>query len=295
MTTWNQQAGQMNSATGIPVEIQQLAASYQVGIPVRSYQTAFSKVGFCVVTLFSLVIISLGVANLFFSSQNPNSAHPQGALQGTGPSLLLTGIGVLLLCFSAYSLINRLRGSKDMGYECTEGFLQVDKRGALKSALRWDQMQGLWERVEVAQYKSQSNPQTSYRTICSVAATSGLETRIDYPDLWRRIKDEFVRRNLPQVIALFNAGRQVPFNTLLVNQQGISQDPSHMPGKSDTVSWQELTRVYKTNHDLCFEGSHTFLQLHILRVPISQTANLCLLDALLYTVSGGRVIIAASR
>jgi len=295
MTTWNQQAGQMNSATGIPVEVQQLAASYQVGIPVRAYQTAFSKVGFCVVTLFSLVIISLGVANLFFSSQNPNLAHPQGALQGTGPSLLLTGIGVLLLCFSAYSLIHRLRGSKDMGYECTEGFLQVDKRGALKSALRWDQMQGLWERVEVAQYKSQSNPQTSYRTICSVAATSGLETRIDYPDLWRRIKDEFVRRNLPQVIALFNAGRQVPFNTLLVNQQGISQDPSHMPGKSDTVSWQELTRVYKTNHDLCFEGSHTFLQLHILRVPISQTANLCLLDALLYTVSGGRVIIAASR
>lgn len=296
MAAWNQQMGQTSSATRIPADVQQLAVSYQLGTPVQAYQPAFSKVGFAVVALFSLVITGLGAINAFLALQSPNPAKPPNGMSGIGLGLILTGIGLLLLCFCAYTLVNRLRGSTDKGYECTEGFLQVDKTGAIKSALRWDQMQGLWDRVRGYQTGgAQSGHSTTYVHTYSVSAMNGLETRIDFPGLWQRIKDEYVRRTLPQAMAMFNTGQLVPFNTLLVNRQGISQDPSHLPGKSDMVSWQELTRVYMQGLDLCFEGKSSFLQLHILRVPISQTANLCLLEAMLFTVSGGRIPFIETR
>lgn len=106
---------------------------------------------------------------------------------------------------------------------------------------------------------------------------------------WKWIESEFVRQHFPQALAMFNAGQREPFNAVSVSQQGVSKETLYQPGGS-MISLQHLAHVRISSMELYFEGRGAFLRLEVVRVPVSETANVCLLEALLRTVTGGRIV-----
>jgi len=60
MTAWKQAATQKVSTPGIAADIGQLAASYQLGMPVQAYRLDFPLAPFCGVTFLGLVGAGFG-------------------------------------------------------------------------------------------------------------------------------------------------------------------------------------------------------------------------------------------
>jgi len=294
MTAWNQAAAPMASTTGIAADVQQLAASYQLGTPLQAYRLTFPLAGFCGFTFVGLVITctgTIGTLLLLFIPVFIPALRGLGGVSGIGFFVFTAAFGLVLLSLAALMLRGQMRGSK--AYACTEGFLEVDKDGAVKAAVRWDQMQVLWHRIFVASsgiMNRTGSRNTSLQDSYSVGTANGVEINVEYAQLWKRIEGEFVRRHFPQALALFNAGQRVPFNAVSVSQQGVSKETLYQPGRTSLISLQNLAHVKIRSMELCFEGGGAFLQAEVVRVPVSETANVCLLEALLHTVSGGRIV-----
>ena len=288
MTAWKQAAAPMASTTGIAADVGQLAASYQLGTPVQAYRPTFELAPFCGVTFLGLVGTGFGTIGTLLVVFVPLFIP---ALRGfVGVSwiaffVLTAAIGLVLLSLSALTLRGHVRGDK--AYECTEGFLQVDKDGAVKAAVRWDQMQVLWHRRHVQRTFNTST--NSYSTTLvdtySVGTANGAQFPIVSTQLWKRIEEAFVPRHFPQALAMFNAGQRVPFNAVSVSQLGgVGKEILYKPGIIG-ISLQNLAHVRISSTELCFAG-----RAEVVRVPVSETANVCLLEALLKTVTGGRVV-----
>ena len=288
MTAWNQAATQKVSTPGIAADVQQLAASYQLGMPVQTYRPDFPLAPFCGVTFFGLVGTCIGTIGTLLMVFVPLFIPALRGLVGVSWIaffVLTAAFGLVLLSLSALTLRGYVRGSK--AYECTEGFLQVDKDGAVKAAVRWDQMQVLWHRIHVQTTYNVSTHSynTSLAHTYSVGTANGAKFPIDSERLWKRIEEEFVRRHFPQALAMFNAGQRLPFNSVSVSQLGgVIKEILYEPGRIG-ISLQNLAHVRIRSTDLCFEG-----RAEVVRVPVSETANVCLLEALLNTVTGGRIV-----
>jgi hypothetical protein len=123
-----------------------------------------------------------------------------------------------------------------------------------------------------------------------VGTANGGETNVNNKQFWKRIESEFVRQHFPQALAMFNAGQRVPFNAVSVSQQGVSKEILYQPGRTSLIALPNLAHVRIRSMELYFEGRGAFLQAEVVRVPLSETANLCLLEALLNTVTGGRIV-----
>src|SRR5712692_490402 len=201
MAAWNQAAGQMTSTTGIAADIEQLAASYQVGVPVQMYRPTMPLAGYCALTAFTLVGLVMactGMIGTLIALLAPRLVSFFGVSIIWWP-LFIAASGFVLLSLAALGWRSQLRGSK--AYECTEGVLEVDKRGAVKAAVRWDQMQVLWHRIGVAssgQIGVSGSRNTYLQDTYSVGMANGVEINVDYARLWKRIEGEFVRRHFLQ-------------------------------------------------------------------------------------------------
>ena len=294
MTAWNQAAAQMASTPSIAADVQQLAASYQVGMPLQAYRPTLPMAGLCGFTFAGLVITCTGTIGTLLALFIPVFIPALRGLVGVsaiGFFVFTAAFGLILISLAALALRGHVRGSK--AYECTEGFLEVDKDGTVKAAARWDQMQVLWHRIHVASsgvMSSNGSRNTYLQDNYSVGTANGGEINVGSAQLWKRIEGEFLHRHFPQALAMFNAGQRVPFNAVSVSQQGVSKETLYQPGRTSLISLQNLAHVRIRSTELCFEGGSAFLQAEVVRVPVSETANLCLLEALLNTVSGGRIV-----
>lgn len=261
MAAWNQAAGQMTSTTGIAADVEQLAASYQVGVPVQMYRPTMPLAGYCALTAFTfvgLVMACTGMIGTLIALLAPRLVSFFGVSIIWGP-LFIAAFGFVLLSLAALGWRSQLRGSK--AYECTERFLEVDKDGAVKAAVRWDQMQVLWHRIGVTSsglIGASGSRNTYLQDTYSVGMANGVEINVEYARLWKRIEGEFVRRHFLQALALFNAGQRVPFNSVSVSQQGVSKETLYRPGSTSMISLQNLAHVKIRSMELCFEVGELF-------------------------------------
>jgi ABC-type transport system involved in multi-copper enzyme maturation permease subunit len=281
MTARNQAAAPMATTKGITTDIQQLAASYQLGTPLQAYRPTLPVAGYCGL-FFALVNVCIATIGILLALFIPALRGFVG-VSGIVVFLFMVAFGLLI----SLSALAYVRSGKT--YECTEGFLEVDKDGAVKAAVRWDQIQVLWHKIFVARSGNDPHNNTYLKHTYSVGTANGGEIKVEYPQLWKRIESEFVRRHFPQALAMFNAGQRVPFNAVSVSQQGVIKETLYQPGGS-MIALQDLAHVRISSMELYFEGRGAFLRLEVVRVPVSETANVCLLEALLNTVTGGRIV-----
>jgi len=291
MTAWNQAVAPMATTTGIAADVQQLAASYQLGTPLQAHRPTVPAAGYCSLAFFTfigLVITGTGTIGTLLALFIPALRGFVGA-SGIVFFVFSAAFGLVLLHLAALGR----RDLRRRAYECTEGFLEVDKDGAVKAAVRWDQMQVLWHRQFFARSGNMSgngNWDSHLEDNYIVGTANGGEINVEYAQLWKRIESEFVRRHFPQALAMFNAGQCVPFNAVSVSQRGVLNETRYRPGGTGMIALQDLAHVKIGSTELCFEGGRPFPHAEVVRVPVSETANVCLLEALLNTVTGGRIV-----
>src|SRR5262249_11252416 len=144
-------------------------------------------------------------------------------------------VGILLL-LNGWS---RLKYRRFQAWECEQGFLEFDERGAVTAALRWDHIQTIWHRVKIS---STAQGGTSHFHTYAVQGPGGKEVILNYPDLWQRIEYEFVRLHFQEALATIHAGSNVSFGCVVVSAQGIASAPANAALKkalpNPTLPWQ---------------------------------------------------------
>ena len=161
-------------------------------------------------------------------------------------------------------------------------------------ALRWDQIQAVWHKVTAT---TDSHGVTRYTHTHSVQGSAGREIVLNYPHLWQRIEHEFARLHLPQALATINTGGSVSFLSVIVSGQGLATNSSVsnvreklLPGSVPPriIPWPTLSCIRVKENLIEFEA-WSMARKPLFHTTLSHTPNVCLLKALVQTVSGGRV------
>ncbi|SRR6266571_7989974 len=255
-----------------------LAAAFQLGHLQKVHKPTIGHGGLISLILCILFFISLGLYLLFNAPRDLLFSVITGLILLC--LIILCAYGILVHIFETLPLL-RLRA-----YEYTDGFALIEGDSNVIAAMRWDQVQIMWIKVREL-------PQTAYHAVgrlqnkvgfrrsFSLIGTNGGEITLDlFLELWRRLEGEFIRQRLPQALAVYHTYQFVPFGLLGVSQQGIELNAQDI-----TILWREISRIriYRTN--LVFERERA----PSLSVPLSQVPNVCLLEALLITISGGHI------
>ena len=205
------------------------------------------------------------------------------------------GVVFVLGLLTLVASVRTLRYRRFRAWECAEGFLAFDQADKLQAALRWDQIQAVWHRVSVT--TANEGGGAHYTHHYSVQGPDGREIELNYPHLWKRIETEFVRLHLPQALTTINTGGSVSFLSVIASRQGLATNPSvsHLrekllPGSvlPRMIPWPSLSCIRVKRSLLEFEA-WSMARKPVFQTALSDTPNVCLLKALVQTMSGGRV------
>jgi hypothetical protein len=144
---------------------------------------------------------------------------------------------------------------------------------AESTADRITNIKSLWHSVLWLQGLCQQNLETLWlsRKILSlrhnhtysVLGFDGREVTLNYPHLWRRIENEFVRLHLSQELANLNAGQTLSSHGIVVSQQGIANQPGAIRSSGMVVPnsdrswhlpWQAITGIRVKRATIELEG-----------------------------------------
>lgn len=270
MVHWFHKASLSVTTEHLPAEAYQLAASHQLGLPIKIYRDITS---FYFMVLAGLMAMVCGVSFIFASSAAFSTKVGARGVPGSnislywlelGLGLTFLTIGLMLLVLSILQLMRKSRT-----YECTDGFVEVERTGRVVVSMRWDQIMTLWHRVLVSfGYRSGMTISHYY----CVVGIDGLEHKIVYTHLRKRIEEELVQFSLSQVIAKYHTGEPISFGNIVVSIHGVRLG-------TDWFSWDEISpsSICKGENIVFFsKNSHKMLL-----IPISDTPNVCVLEALL--------------
>lgn len=131
--------------------------------------------------------------------------------------------------------INPLRNANLRVYIFTNGFIRA--RGRRGIAIRWEQIQTLWESVKHSAYGT--------RYTYTVHCTDGRVLKQGSPllncqDLGLRVMREVIKRQFPVAKATYNAGQALSFGSITVSTQGLGTGGQIVP-------WSQIDRVTSQN------------------------------------------------
>lgn len=275
-------------ANAPPPNVHMLAGQYTLGAPLSMHRRPiplWQPPVLLAVSPIGLVVAVLAGSSLLSAPR-------------FNPSILVLFVLALLAGLSCLAAgFYLLKYSRFRAWECDAGFLELNERGALSAALRWDHIQTVWHRVKVSTY---SRGGTRYEHTYSVQGPDGKEVTLNYPDLWQRIEYEFVRLHLPQALATIQTGSAVSFGGVVVSAQGIASGPviyyyQHrtMPNTKPPwqLAWQAIPWI--TVRDGMIEFTPPERGLISYTPPIfarlSDVPNLCLLRALVQALTNGQM------
>jgi hypothetical protein len=209
----------------IPLEIQGIAAAYQLGSPQKSYRpqkqaTLYRFVGFCGLTVGSLIVIS------FFMTY---SALPDAL--AVWQILLIPVVGVTWLLLGFWILFSS--ASRANIFVCPAGLIYVRRKAEV---IRWDQIERIWKDIRMSKQTVVERLYTLRRSDDTLFLfTSELQ---DVEKLGQLVEEEVTRRLLPRAIAVYRAGAPVVFDEVVVSVRGIGIKEGRR-----LLYWDDLAKI----------------------------------------------------
>jgi hypothetical protein len=277
-------------AQQIAINAEQLAASYNLGIPKTAYKpsTISSMIGGLLAVLFGIawVVVAYYITNSIISSASTGFPPILGLIiPSFGLIFVLVGVGVIIKAY-----LNR--NLRVWIYE--NGLVFIKRHGT--EVMRWDQIAFVWHKVKKT---TTTNTTTNYSTGYTTTTTS---TRIDHSyivqrvdgvkfvfdhtfsrlrELGKTIEQESARYLYPQAVAAYNAGHPLRFGNLSISLAGLSD------GKK-TLSWNELKsiKVDENNGAIAIRKQGKWLNWS--NISLSETPNIIVFEALVNGIAGSR-------
>lgn len=216
----------------LPLEVQNLASTHQLGDPIAEYRGAsFTRGGIgCII----ICVVLAGFSGLLWMGA-ATSADPR--------STLIFAAIVLSLCLAllAWVIIYHLQGRSWSVYVFNQGFVFL--KGRQPDIFRLAEIRAIRQRIISSRYYSSfglvggliSSRRTSY--IYTVERADGHSVMFDdriknVAELGNTLSQQISEFMLPHVLADYNAGNTVTFGRLSVNQQEMSFGRVKLPWSS---------------------------------------------------------------
>ena len=248
-------AQHMQSLQPLPAEVQLLAEAHSLGAPMASYsQRNFSSLIALIIALLSPLFF-LGVSIVYFFE-----------------SELLAALATLLAAAFAGGLViyGYSTSRKQQVHIFTKGFVYLSPRRVDKiEVLRWDQIKTIWYELTDSAFWDSLRLRRTDGTALKVQVLHELR---DARELYRTIEREFVRIQLPGVIAQYKAGHAIAFGELSVNQLGLTN-------KGETLPWSQVLSIDVSDRRVWIkkEGGK---RRNWFAADVDEVPNLCLLREL---------------
>lgn len=205
-------------------EAYQVAATYQLGMPTAEYGPAgFTRrrVGLIVIMLvFTVSFIVFGI----IAPSNGGLPLLFFVIAGCSFAAVLITLGDMF-----FSRDKRV-------YVCPGGLLYL--HGKKTDAIRWDQVEAVWQRVV---RQTRYGIQVAITHLYTLRRNDGAKFKFDdhlanVEALGNTIVQETARLLWPRYIAAYQAGQAVTFGSFRLNQQGVSKGNDQLP-------WQEVKEI----------------------------------------------------
>lgn len=203
-----------------PLEIQNLASTYQLGAPMAEYRGGFSGRDIGNIILISIITIIYGVVWIGVAADNADFSE--------------IGLIVFLICLAglAWTIINPIIGISWRVYIFNQGF--VVSKGGQPDILRWTEIRAMWQQITRRYYKGIYRGTTHKYTIERADGR-----RIILNDKFKKVEalgdalsQQITNTMWPHVLAAYNAGNTITFGRLSVSQQGVSNGREFLPWPS---------------------------------------------------------------
>lgn len=267
------QQGQFGQQAGLAADISTLAQTSQIGTPVTEYKNNTVAKTVLGITLSILGGLLLLLALVFlFAAGDPIFKKFL---------LILISLSLLSYGISRIRTARRNRGARI--YLCSGGLLRL-QQGQVQ-AIRWDQVTTIQKLFTSSHYRG-----TTYYRLQQYICQRSDGTQEILENSFRRFRElgaimeqEVAKRLLPGALAAYNAGQSVPFGSISVGPQGISVDK-----RQKTLAWPELKKIKVRDGELTVEKVGDLLYWELIKT--SEMPNLCVLIALVNSITGGQKI-----
>jgi len=255
-----------------------LHEEYQLGPLVATYQTQTTRAGtliFWGITLFLLLFVGGGGGFLLWSSFSL-LGDPFFSASDLLLSIALPLVMFIVLFFVFFwqfrvhtSLAMPIRRKIVVAlYE--RGF--VYREGRKLQVVPWEQLRSV-QRLALPRRKE---PRRYYKlTVRDEAEITLLIVIAQIGELGAAIESEVVKRELPGVLAAYEAHKPVTFSGFCLNQDGISKSDESLP-------WLQVEQVSLAQEKLIVKERE--VKKDWLSIPAAQVRNMCVLEALLVRI-----------
>ncbi|SRR6266487_5212358 len=267
------QQGQFGQQPGLAADTSTLAQTYQIGTPVTEYKnnTVTKTVLGITLSILGGLFVLFGLLTLFVA---------RGSFFAK-IVLILLGLSLLAYGISQIRTARRNRGARL--YLCSDGVMRVqDGQG---QAIRWDQISSIQKTFAEFSTRGQKSYLLKDYTLLR---PDGTQLVLDnsfgkFKECGAAMEQQVTTRLLPGALAAFQSGQLLPFGPLGVSAQGVS-----VQNGQKVLSWGELKQIQVRNGELKVKKERAFLDWEI--IPTSGMPNLCVLVALLNSITNGQKI-----
>jgi hypothetical protein len=263
---------QFGQQPGLAADAYTLAQTYQIGTPVTEYKnnTVTKTVLGITLSILGGLFLLFGLLALFI-----------GGSFFAKLVLILIGLSLLIYGISQIRTARRNRGARL--YLCSDGVMRV--QGDQVQAIRWDQMTSIQKTfTELSGSGTKSYLLKQYILLRPDGTQLVLDNSFGkFKECGAAIEQQVTTRLLPGALAAFQSGQLLPFGPIGVSAQGVSAQNGQK-----VLPWGELKQIQVRNGELKVKKEGAFLDWEI--IPTSGMPNLCVLVALLNSITNGQKI-----
>ena len=206
------------------LEIQEMANAYQLGAPVAEYSGGLSRGSLMAINMI-IVLAGLVYVLLIISLLRHNPAF---TLQEVGVVVgAITLVGAVLIWLISLPARRRRRTWRVCVF--SNGFIFT--QGGQPDVARWEEIQAIWHQVTDRSYGEYGR---EIRHIYTIERFDG--RRIVFDDKIKKVEKlgnllgELMKNAIwPRTLADYSAGNMIPFGSLSVGQQGVSNGRELLP------------------------------------------------------------------
>jgi hypothetical protein len=205
----------------LPLEMQNLASTYQLGAPMAEYRGGFTGRAIGAIVAGMVLVGIFGLAWIGTASD------------GDSASTLIFAIFTLLsLAFLAWAIISPLQSNSWHVYVFNQGFIFL--KGGQPDIFRWADVRAIWQQVtQYYRYGIRTRTTHKYTIERADGHRVVLNDRIkNVGELGNGLSRQISEFMLPHMIAAYNAGNVITFGPLSVSQQGVSNGREMLPWPS---------------------------------------------------------------
>lgn len=215
-----EQAERVLQYEALPLEAEQLAGTYQLGVVQAVY-----KAHITLQSIFLWVVVGIVLGGIcIYAALNASTLIF---------TVILFLLGLLFIGMILYAMCMPLIYRAWRVYVCADGF--IFKRGRTIDAFRWDQIEAMWQAV-TKHYRNRVYMGTSYKY--TIRRQDGVQVVFDnklahVEQLGKILSRQIMHCLWPQTMSAYRAGHTIPFGPFSVSLQGVSN------GK-ELLSWSEV-------------------------------------------------------